>query len=314
MLDVVALGEVLIDFTPTEHDAHTYKQNAGGAPANVLAMLAKLNKKTAFIGKVGEDQFGYFLKQALEDAHINTSGLVFAQQIRTTLAFVHLSEDGDRSFSFYRNPGADMSLTKEEVDFDLIEQAKLFHFGSLSLTHEAVAEATFTALDFAKQHNKLISYDPNLRENLWSDLEYAKEMICKGMFYADIVKLSEEELLFLTGITDIKVAAKKLYDDYSLKLLFVTLGSDGCYFKSEHEAGLVPAFIVNVVDTTAAGDSFFGAMLYQLLNAESIDRLTNKQLVDMVRFANATGGLTATKKGAIASLPSLSEIQTLLAK
>lgn len=311
--DIVALGEVLIDFTPIQHEPHSFKQNAGGAPANVLAMLAKLNKKTAFIGKVGNDQFGHFLNDTLQEAQIDTTGLVFSDDVRTTLAFVHLSTDGDRSFSFYRNPGADMTLTKNEVKTEIIEQATLFHFGSLSLTDDTVAEATFHALEVAKQKHKLISYDPNLRANLWSSLEHAKTMILKGLYYAHIAKVSEEELLFLTGMSQIEEASTYLFETYQLNYLFVTLGADGCYFKSKTTSGHVPAFPVNVVDTTAAGDSFFGAMLYQLLQASSRETLTETDLREMVRFANATGALTTTNKGAIASLPSLVQIEALLA-
>lgn len=319
MYDVVALGEVLIDFTPlgkTSGGNPSFEQNAGGAPANVLAILSKLGKKTSFIGKVGDDQFGHFLKQTLEQVKIDTTGLVFSEEVRTTLAFVHLDDSGDRSFSFYRNLGADMTLTKDEVCTEVIANSSIFHFGSLSLTHPTVAVATFHAVEQAKQANKLISFDPNLRESLWSSLDAAKQMMLQGMQHADIVKVSEEELLFLTGKADLDLAAQELCSTYQLSLLFVTRGEKGCYYRCGSISGAVAAYQVKVVDTTGAGDAFFGGALYKLLDAAKsaadIASLSQAELEAIVAFANAAGGLTATRKGAISIMPTLDEIAALM--
>lgn len=314
MYDVVALGELLIDFTPSgtsEKGCTIFEQNPGGAPANVLALLAKLGKKTAFIGKVGEDQFGLFLKNTLENLNIDTTGLILSKEFNTTLAFVHLNDNGDRTFSFYRNPGADMMLTKDELKLDLIHKAKIFHFGSLSLTKEPVISATFKALDYAKAKNKIISYDPNLRTALWDNLDFAKAQIKKGLHYADILKVSEEELLFITDICDMEKATKYLLDNYNIKFIFVTLGEKGCFYRYCNNYGIVESFKVNPVDTTGAGDSFLGAVLYKLIDKD-IDNLPIDKLIKIVRFANAVGALVTTKKGSLSIMPDLNSINSML--
>jgi fructokinase len=315
MYDITALGELLIDFTPagfSESGRILFKQNPGGAPANVLASLSKLQKKTAFIGKVGNDQFGLFLKNVLDQIDVDTSGLVFSGNANTTLAFVHLDEKGDRTFSFYRNPGADTTLTVEDVDFDLIKNTRIFHFGSLSLTHHPAAETTLAAVAFAKENGAIISFDPNLRESLWDNLERAKKMMYKGLESSDVVKISEEELIFLTGVSDLEEGTRILSNTCHVPLMFITLGGNGCFFRMGENTGYVPGFEVDVKDTTGAGDGFLGGVLYKILEKKClIDSLTYEDLMEIAAFANAVGALATTKKGAIWSMPALDEIQTL---
>nr|WP_263326315.1 PfkB family carbohydrate kinase [Neobacillus sp. Marseille-Q6967] len=318
MLDVTALGEVLIDFTPSGYSekGHVlFETNPGGAPANVLVALSRLNKKTAFIGKVGHDQFGHILKGVLEEQKIDTSNLLFSETVNTTLAFVHLDEKGDRSFSFYRNPGADIMLEKDEIDEDTIKQSRIFHFGSLSLTNEPAATATFTALEYAKKHNVTISYDPNLRIPLWESLEDAKRQIFKGFEYADIVKISEEELEFLTGYRDVIKGTEILQEQFGTAVIFVTLGADGCFYRSKHVYGHKEGFQVKVADTTGAGDAFIGGVLYQILERNKpLDHLTAADFEKMVTFANAIGALTTEGKGGIPSIPTMEQVERFLKK
>lgn len=313
MYDVVALGEFLIDFTPSGKSGNgnnLYEQNPGGGTANVLAALAKLGKKTAFIGKVGRDQFGFFLKDVLINLNIDAKGLVFSDDVNTTLAFVHLDETGDRSFSFYRNPGADMMLREDEVDCDLIKNSKVFHFSSISMTHEPARSATLKALDTARKNNLIISYDPNLRPPLWDNLELAKEMMLKGLEYADILKISEEELYFLTGISDLSEGSAYIRDKYGVKLIFVTLGPKGCFYRKGEYTGHQPALDVKVVDTTGAGDSFLGSVLYQVIEKDmDIELLTASDIDKIVSFANTVAGISTMKKGAMPSYPALKEVE-----
>ena len=316
MYDVVALGELLIDFTPagrSKNGNQLFECNPGGAPANVLACLAMLGKKTRFIGKVGDDQFGHFLRDVLTEKGICTKGLVLDAEANTTLAFVHLREDGDRSFSFYRKPGADTRLQPEEIDEALFD-APIFHFGSLSLTHEPARSATLEALRLAQEKRMLVSYDPNLRPPLWPSLEEAKRQMLAVMDQADIVKISHEELEFLIGSSDLEAASAELYHDYGLKLLLVTLGKDGCYYRLGDFSGHVPGFTVYAVDTTGAGDAFLGGMLYEVLRRrKDLDAWTATELADSVRFANAIGALVTTRKGGIPAMPSLQEVEGFLA-
>ncbi|MCT4598841.1 MAG: carbohydrate kinase [Vallitalea sp.] len=317
MYDVVAIGEALIDFTPlgkSDRGNQIFERNPGGAPANVLAYLAKLNKKTAFIGKVGNDQFGYFLKDTLCNNKIDTKGLKFDEQINTTLAFVHLKEDGDREFSFYRNPGADLNLKNDDIDYEIVKNTKILHFGSLSLTDNPARATTFKVLDYAKQHNILISYDPNLRQPLWADLDLAKKMIIEGLRYADIVKISEEELDFITGIDDVEKGSDNILKLYNnIKLLFVTLGDKGSYYKTNNTDGFVGGFKVEAVDTTGAGDSFLGGILYNILTLDKkVGQLTNNDLHDIVKFSNAGASIVTTRYGAISVMPTYEEIENKL--
>lgn len=318
MFDCIALGEVLIDFTPagkSETGEVRFEQNPGGAPANVLSALAKLGKRTAFIGKVGNDQFGHYLHSVLQKNKINTDSVAFTEDINTTLAFVHLNDQGDRSFSFYRNPGADMMLRESEIDLEMIANSSIFHFGSISMTHEPSASATLKAVAFAKENGLLISYDPNLRVNLWSDLNHAKNMIEMGLKYADILKISEEELEFITGTKDLTKGSEYIFSHFSTKLIFVTLGSKGCFYRLGHEIGKCSGYEIESIDTTGAGDAFLAGVLYQIIeNNKVITDLSLKDVEQMVSFANAVGALATTKKGAIPAMPTLEEILSLYKK
>ncbi|PFO00916.1 carbohydrate kinase [Bacillus sp. AFS076308] len=312
MFDVTALGEVLIDFTPagkSESGEVQFERNAGGAPANVLAALAKLGKKTAFIGKVGNDQFGHYLHSALGKNGINTKGLVFSNEINTTLAFVHLDEQGDRSFSFYRNPGADMMLKEQEVNLELLDHTRIFHFGTISMTHEPAASATLMAIKYAKEKGQLISFDPNLRVNLWGDLSRAKEMFTIGLGYANVLKISEEELDFISGTKDPDKGTAYIYDQFHTELIFVTMGGEGCFYRLGEKVGKCSGYEVVSIDTTGAGDAFLAGILYQLIEKnQSLSDLSLNDVEEMASFANAVGALATTKKGAISAMPSVEEI------
>ncbi|AIF50883.1 carbohydrate kinase [Pelosinus sp. UFO1] len=315
MFDVVALGELLIDFTPIplSFDGKLqFQQNPGGAPANVLAALTKLGGKSAFIGMVGQDQFGLFLKDVLVQNNINVTGLKVSPRAHTTLAFVHLDSSGDRSFSFYRNPGADMLLGSQDVDYEILAKAKIFHFGSLSMTDEPVRSATLAAVQFAREKKLIISYDPNFRPALWPSTKEAITHMKVGLTYADIVKISDEELKMITGKDDIVEGASTLYQAGN-KIVLVTLGAEGCYYQYPGGQGRLLSYPVKPVDTTGAGDAFLGAFLYQLgdRSLAEISSLPQKQFEDLIDFANAAGGLTTTKAGAIPALPSLKDINDL---
>lgn len=307
MFDAVTMGELLIDFTPagrSEQGQALFECNPGGAPANVAVLLAKLGMKSAFLGKVGTDRFGYLLRDTLQDYGVNTEGLRFSKEVHTTLAFVHLAENGERTFSFCRNPGADLTLSEEELSYSMIEQSRVFHFGSLSMTAEPAKTATLKALNYAKSKGLLITFDPNLRESLWESLLEAKEAIKEGMLYADILKVSLEELVFLTGKEDPGEGTLQLLRAFDIPLIFVTLGERGCFYRYLHAIGTAPAYPVNMVDSTGAGDSFFGAAIYKILQIPGgFQRMTLDDVAECARFANAAGALTTTKKGGIPALP-----------
>lgn len=315
MYDVVALGELLIDFTPaglSKAGNPLFERNPGGAPANVLSAVSKLGGKGAFIGKVGDDQFGRFLKSTLNEHGIETKGLKFSETVNTTLAFVHLDAHGDRSFSFYRNPGADMTLSPEDLDLNLIDEAKIFHFGSLSMTDEPSRSATEAALEHAKKSGKIITYDPNWRPALWRNDQAAKEGMLFGLQYADVLKVSEEELVFLTGTKDLTEGSKQ-FADKGIKLIVVTLGPKGCFYYSKAGSGYLNTYNTKVVDTTGAGDSFFGALIYQISQYEGkIEEISKEEIEAMIDFSNAAGALCASQKGAINVMPSLEEVQNCL--
>lgn len=314
--DVVALGEMLIDFTmggASEQGNHMFEACPGGAPCNVLAMLNKLGKKTAFIGKVGNDQFGKLLKQTIEEIGIESKGLIVDPGVNTTLAFVHTFPDGDREFSFYRKPGADMMLLADEVDYDLIRQAKIFHFGTLSMTDEPVRNATKKALDTAKEAGCLISFDPNLRPPLWSSLALAKEMMEYGFGYCDILKISDNEIQFVSGKEDYDEGIRYLQETYHIPLILLTLGKDGsrAYYKDMRvERG---GFAMKTIETTGAGDTFCGSTLGGILDHD-FSNLTEEALGQMLTFSNAAAALITTKKGAIRSMPEKEEVEQLLTK
>lgn len=314
--DVMAVGELLIDFTPMGKSVEgkpIYEQNPGGAPANVVALLAKWGRKTSFTGKVGIDFFGNFLKETLDGLGIDCYGLTTTNLANTTLAFVQINDQGERAFSFYRNPGADMLLTKEDIKEELIAASKILHFGSVSLTGSPSTEATWHAVKKAKEKGKVISFDPNLREHLWSTLALAKEQILTGLSYADIVKMSEEELQFVTGNQHLPEAAKDLMNRFPIQLLFITLGAKGCFYCYKDHVSMMSGFQVDTVDTTAAGDAFLGAVLHQLLERNlDLEGLNGKSLEDIVYFAIAVGALTTMVKGAITSLPDYDQVQLFL--
>ncbi len=309
--DVTALGELLIDFTENGHSDQgniLFEANPGGAPCNVLAMLTKLGKKTSFIGKVGKDQFGSRLKDTLEEVGIDTQSLRMDEKIHTTLAFVHTFEDGDRDFSFYRNPGADMMLTKDEVPMDVIAGSRIFHFGTLSSTHPGVREATRCALDKARAEGIMISFDPNLREPLWESLEDARREIAYGLGFCDILKISDNEMEFMTGTTDYTKGVQILRETYQIPLILVTLGKEGsrAYYK-DWMVETAPFIQENTIETTGAGDTFCASILDYVLE-HGLEDLSQDQLKEMLTFANAAASLITTRKGALRVMPSKEEV------
>lgn len=312
MYDIVAVGESLIDFVSNNNEFTgklQYEGNPGGAPANVLAAAAKFGLKTAFIGKVGNDSFGSFLKTSLDNCRIDTSSLIMGDDCNTTLAFVSLDKTENRNFSFYRKNTADVNLTSGEINFDAVKNTKIFHFGSVSLTDEPSRSATFSAVRLAKENNITISYDPNFRKPLWRNSEEAKEIILSGLELADIVKLSDDELLFLTGTKNFENAMNNLYNRYNLKFLAVTMGPRGCICKTSKAIKSAFAFDVPCVDTTGAGDAFMGSLLYQIISSiKDIDYIGDNDLKQIMDFSNAAGSLAATKKGAIPAMPLKKEI------
>jgi fructokinase len=316
--DVTAMGELLIDFTQngiSEQGNNLFEANPGGAPCNVLAMLNKLGKKTAFIGKVGDDLFGRLLTKVVSQAGIDISGLVSDTTNRTTLAFVQNSPYGDRDFSFYRNPGADQMITSSEVRTDIIQNSKVFHFGTLSLTNEPARSATQSAVNAAKKAEVLISFDPNLRPPLWHSLEEAKTQMAWGCCRCKVLKIAEEELTFLTGKDTLAKGIVSLREQFpNIALILVTKGKNGAeaFFKNIHVSA--PSYLrVKTIDTTGAGDTFCGSCLSYLIDHD-LETLTEQQLASMLKFANAAASLVTTKKGAILSMPTRAEIIQLIQK
>ena len=316
--DVVALGELLIDFTEngiSNQGNGLFEACPGGAPCNVLAMLRKLGKSCAFVGKVGDDMFGSLLQHTILAAGINADHLILDPKIPTTLAFVKTFSNGDRDFSFYRKPGADMMLTADELPEETIANARIFHFGTLSMTHEGVRAATVKAVGLAKKSGALISFDPNLRPPLWEDLEDAKEAIAWGLSQCDILKIADNELEFMTGETDFVKGARILQETYpNIKVLNVTAGADGSYsFYGEEEPVFVPSFrLGGTIETTGAGDTFCASVLNFVLE-NGIACLTPEDREAMLRFANAAAYLVTTRKGAIRAMPEREEVEAILA-
>ncbi len=313
MIDVVALGELLIDFTCVSTDADGYPTMAahpGGAPANFLAALSKFGAKTALLGKVGTDAFGKMLTSTLEQAGIETRGLAAADDVFTTLAFVTLDETGNRAFSFSRKPGADTCLTFDELDLSLIDEAKVFHFGTLSLTDEPARTTTQKAVAYARSKGKLITYDPNLRKPLWKSLDTAKEQLIWGLGQADVVKISDEEVEFLFGLGVQDGASYILRTFPNVKLVFVTCGPDGCWFQNSVACGHVDSLSgIHVIDTTGAGDIFGGSAVYQLLQTgKAPETLNEQELRNVVSFACTSAGLSTTKPGGISSVPERQDV------
>ncbi len=315
-MDVVALGELLIDFATLSVDEGGYPTMAahpGGAPANFLAALTKFGAKTALLGKVGTDAFGKMLTGTLEKAGIETRGLVADGAHFTTLAFVTFDSQGDREFSFSRKPGADTCLRFEELDLSLIDQCRVFHFGTLSLTDEPARTATRRAVAYARSRGKRITYDPNLRKPLWRDLEEAKEQLIWGLSQADVVKISDEEVEFLFGL-DPEAGARYILEHFGVKLVFVTCGAEGCIFRNARASGRVPSLSgITVKDTTGAGDIFGGSAVWKLLQYDQApEELEEAQLRDIAEFACTSAGLSTTRSGGISSVPSYEEVCSAL--
>ena len=316
MYDVAALGELLIDFTCLSTDADGYPTMAahpGGAPANYLAALTKFGAKTAMIGKVGSDAFGRLLIKTLKGTGIDTRGMLVSDDVFTTLAFVTLDDSGDREFSFARKPGADTQLRFDEIDLSVIDASKVLHFGTLSMTNEPARDATYKAVEYAAGHGKLISFDPNLRKPLWDDLDEAKRQMLWGLRHADVVKISDEETEFLFGIAP-EEAAKHIIDSFGVRLVYVTCGAEGCFYRTKTASGFVKALSgIAVKDTTGAGDIFGGSAMYGLLRAGGVpEKLTAEELENIVSFACASAGLSTTKAGGISSVPELIEVEAAM--
>ena len=312
---MVALGELLIDFTNnavSEQGNGMFEANPGGAPCNVLAMLRSMGHTVSFIGKVGDDIFGRQLRDVLEGLGIGTSNLQMDKAYRTTLAFVQNDASGDRSFSFYRNPGADIMLNKEEVDEELIRRCKVFHFGTLSMTHDKVREATQFALDVARDAGCMISFDPNLRESLWEDLEEAKHWTAYGMERCDVLKISDNEVVWFTGKEDYDEGIAYLQEKYGISLILLTMGRDGsrAYYKDMRVE--VPGFVQEkTIETTGAGDTFMGSCLHYILENGAKD-WTVERMEEMLTFANAAASIITTRRGALKVMPTAKEVQEFL--
>lgn len=316
--DVVALGELLIDFTENGTSAQgnpVFEANPGGAPCNVLAMLRKLDRRCAFVGKVGNDMFGQQLKAVAEEAGIDMSALRMDDTVHTTLAFVKTDAFGDRDFSFYRNPGADMMLTEDELPLDMIRDTRIFHFGTLSMTHEAVRQATKAAVLAAKQAGAIISFDPNLRPPLWDSLNEARAQMLWGLSQADVVKIADNEIEFFTDTSDYEKGARLLRERFpNLRLLNVTAGANGSYAFCGDKKVFVPSFLLGgTVETTGAGDTFCASVLDFVLE-HGMDGLSRDDLKAMLRFANAAAYLVTTRKGAIRSMPQRRQVEAILDK
>lgn len=315
MANAICLGELLIDFVPTVTgtgltDAPAFIKAPGGAPGNVAVGLARLGVKSAFMGKVGDDAFGHFLADTLAEAGVDVGPLRFSSEARTALAFVSLRADGEREFMFYRHPSADMLFTPREVDMDAISRAQLLHFGSISLIGEPSRSATLYAVDAARAAGGLVSYDPNLRLPLWPDADAARKGLLLGLSKAHIVKLSDDESEFLTGLSDLKAACQSLWHE-DLKLMVVTRGRAGCVYFTPSFTGMVESFTVEAVDATGAGDGFVAGLLQGLLADPSVVQ-DEARLRELCRFANAVGALATTERGAIPALPDRERVREFL--
>lgn len=309
MYDVVALGELLIDFTTIRADSDGYPTMAahpGGAPANFLAAIAKFGGKAAMLGKVGTDTFGKLLTSTLREVGIETKGIVASDEFFTTLAFVTLDANGDREFAFARKPGADTQLRFDELELSLLDETRVFHFGTLSLTGEPSRTTTCRAVEYAREHGKLITFDPNLRKPLWRALDEAKQQMLWGLAHADVVKISDEEVEFLFGL-GVQEGAQYILEHFPVKLVFVTCGPDGCWFQNKNASGHVDSLRnIQVVDTTGAGDIFGGSAVWKLLQTgKAPEALDEVALREIVSFACTAAGLSTTKPGGISSVPDM---------
>ncbi|MDE6218836.1 MAG: carbohydrate kinase [Lachnospiraceae bacterium] len=315
--DVVALGELLIDFTENGVSSQgnpLFEANPGGAPCNVLAMLSKLGHKTAFIGKVGKDFFGEQLKGAITEVGINADNLHMDEEVHTTLALVHTYPDGDRDFSFYRNPGADMMLREDELSEDLLRNTGIFHFGTLSMTDTGVRNATQKAIGIAKESGALISFDPNLRPPLWKSLDDAKQRTAYGLSKCDILKISDNEIQWFTGEEDFDAGIRKLRSQYDIPLIMLSMGKDGsrAYYK-DLSVEVKPFLQENTIETTGAGDTFGACCLHHVLEY-GLENLDVQKLTQMLTFANAAASIVTTRKGALRVMPHREEVEALINK
>lgn len=313
--DIAALGELLIDFTENGTSGQgnpLFEANPGGAPCNVLAMLSKLGCRTAFIGKVGKDFFGEQLKSAITEAGINARGLRMDWEVHTTLAMVHTYPGGDRDFSFYRSPGADMMLREDELDEKMLEDTKIFHFGTLSMTDPEVREATKKAVRIAKESGALISFDPNLRPPLWKSLDDAKEQTAYGLSQCDILKISDNEMQWFTGEIEFDAGIRRLKEQYHIPLILLSMGMDGsrAYYRDLCVEGR-PFLQEDTVETTGAGDTFGACCLYHILQY-GLENLDEQRLTRMLTFANAAASIITTRKGALRVMPSREEVESLI--
>ena len=313
--DVIALGELLIDFTESGQSNQgnpLFEANPGGAPCNVLAMLSNLGHKTAFIGKVGNDFFGEQLKNAIMETGIDASCLCMDEKVHTTLALVHTGADGDRDFSFYRNPGADMMLTEEEVLEEVIKTSKVFHFGTLSMTHERVRRATKKAVRAAEEAGTLLSFDPNLRPPLWESLDVAKEQVLYGLEHCHILKISDNEIQWLTNKSDYTEGVEWIRERYQIPLILVSMGKEGSRaYYGEKMAEAAPFLQKNTVETTGAGDTFCGCILHYICEY-GLEHLTKDNLKEMLTFANAAASIVTTRKGALKVMPEREEVERMM--
>ncbi|MCD8011062.1 MAG: carbohydrate kinase [Lachnospiraceae bacterium] len=313
--DVVALGELLIDFTEQGMSGQgnpVFEANPGGAPCNVLAMLSRLGHRTAFLGKVGDDMFGRQLETALQEVGIETRGLKKNAEIPTTLAFVHTLPGGDRKFSFYRNPGADMTLTEDDLEIEVLEECRIFHFGTLSMTHEGCRAATRRAVERAKAAGAILSFDPNLRESLWRDPEEARSQILYGLGQCDILKISDNEIVWLTGETDYDCGVAWIRERFDIPLILVSLGKSGSLAFMREQCAKVPAVLnPHTVETTGAGDTFCACILHYVLS-HGWRTYTGGELAEMLRFANAAASIITTRKGALRVMPTEEEVRALM--
>lgn len=313
--DVTALGELLIDFTENGVSGQgnpMFEANPGGAPCNVLAMLSKLGHKTSFIGKVGKDFFGEQLKSAVTEVGIHADSLYMDEEVHTTLALVHTGPDGDRDFSFYRNPGADMMLTEAEIPAEQIQDSRIFHFGTLSMTHEGVRAATRKAVGIAKESGAVVSFDPNLRPPLWKSLEDAKEQVRYGLAHCDVLKISDNEIQWFTGEKDFDAGIQKLREQYQIPLILLSMGKEGsrAYYK-DLRVEVKPFLQEKTIETTGAGDTFGACCLHHVLKY-GIDGFDAQKLTEMLTFANAAASIITTRKGALRVMPSLTEIEEMI--
>ena len=311
--DVVALGELLIDFTENGTSPQgnpILEANPGGAPCNVLSMLSQLGKKTAFIGKVGDDMFGHMLSDTVKEQGIDTKNLVYDKDVHTTLAFVHTYPGGDRDLSFYRNPGADMNLKKSDIDEALLKDTRIFHFGTLSMTHPEVSEATKYAVAAAKDAGAVISFDPNYRAPLWPSEDAAREAIRWGMSRCDVLKISDNEIEFMTGTSDIDegIAAIRR-DNPGIRLVCASMGPDGSKaFYGDKIIFGKPHLREDTIETTGAGDTFMACTLKAVLEV-GLDDFDEAGLLDMLDFANAAASIVTTRKGALRVMPTIEEVE-----